>query len=170
MTYILAIVVSVLFLLADRVTKFVVATNMELFESAPFIPGFMEFRYIHNTGGAWGIMSDKTWVLVLLTSIVMFGCIAFLIRNGKKNPLIFWAICLVLSGGVGNMYDRIFNSGRVIDFLATQFIDFPIFNIADCAVCIGAGLLILHFILEIIREEREKKEQKLSPKDSQTDE
>ena len=157
MTYILAIAVSVLFLVADRVSKYLVDTNMELFDSIPFIPKFLDFYYIHNTGGAWGVFSGKTWLLVVTTAAVMIACIVVLIKNGRKNPLFFWSICLVLSGGVGNMIDRIFNEGKVIDFIRTLFMEFPIFNIADCAVVIGAGLLILHFVLEIIAEEKEKK-------------
>ena len=54
------------------------------------------------------------------------------------------------------MIDRVFNDGKVVDFLRFTFIDFPVFNIADCAVCIGAGLLILYFTLDIIKEQKEK--------------
>lgn len=157
MTYILAVAVSALFLLADRITKYLVVSGMELNESIPFIPKFMDFTYIYNTGGAWGILSGKTWLLVVFTAAVMVLCVVFLIKNGKKNPLLFWSICLILSGGVGNMIDRIFNNGKVIDFLRTLFIDFPIFNIADCAVVIGAGLLILYFIMDIVKEAKSEK-------------
>ena len=157
MTYILAIISSVLFLLADHFTKYIVDTNMELGESIPFIPKFLDFTYIHNTGGAWGILSGKTWLLVVFTAAVMVFCVIFLIRNGFRNPLLFWSVCLVVSGGVGNMIDRIFNEGRVIDFIRTLFMDFPIFNVADCAVVIGAGLLILYFVLDIVKEGKEKK-------------
>ncbi len=166
MTYILAIAVSVLFLLADRITKYLVVSGMSLNESIPFIPEFMDFTYIYNTGGAWGILSGKTWILVLFTAVVMIGCVIFLIKNGKKTPLLFWSVCLILSGGVGNMIDRIFNDGKVIDFLRTLFIDFPIFNIADCAVVIGSGLLILYCILDIVREAKEEKVEKAAQKES----
>ena len=67
-----------------------------------------------------------------------------------------WAGSLIISGGIGNMIDRIFRDGNVIDFLEVKFIDFPIFNIADCGVCIGAGLLILYFIIDMIKENKEK--------------
>ncbi len=165
MTYILAVVVSVLFLLADRFTKYLVVSNMALGDSIPFIPKFMDFTYIHNTGGAWGILSGHTWLLTVSTALLMTVCVIFFIKNGSKNPLLFWAVCFMLSGGIGNMIDRIFNRGRVIDFLRTLFIDFPIFNIADCAVVIGAGLLILYFVLDIIREEKQKKAAKEEPCD-----
>ncbi len=157
MTYYIAIAVSVLFLIADRLTKYIVTTNMALYESVDFIPKFLDFTFIYNTGGAWGILSGKTWLLIIFTAAVMLFCAVFLIKNGRKNPLLFWAICLILSGGVGNMIDRIFNEGRVIDFIRTLFMDFPIFNIADCAVVIGAGLLILYFVLDIIKDARAKR-------------
>lgn len=160
MTYIIAIAVSVLFLVADRFTKYLVESNMALGESVPFIPGFMDFTFIHNEGGAWGILSGKTWLLVVFTAVVMVGCVIFLIKNGRKNPLMFWAVCLILSGGVGNMIDRIFNDGKVIDFFRTLFIEYPIFNVADIAVVIGTGLLILYFLLDLIKEQRAKKAEK----------
>ncbi len=157
MTYYLSIAVSVLFLVADRFTKYLVTANMSLYESVDFIPKFLDFTFIYNTGGAWGVLAGKTWLLILFTAAVMVFCVFFLIKNGKKNPLLFWAICLILSGGVGNMIDRVFNGGRVIDFIRTLFMDFPIFNVADCAVVIGAGLLILYFVLDIIKDARAKK-------------
>jgi signal peptidase II len=73
--------------------------------------------------------------------------------------LLFWAICLVLSGGIGNMIDRIFRSGNVIDFLHFEFWpQFPVFNVADCGIVIGAGLLILHFIIEAVNEYKARKQ------------
>ena len=157
MTYILAIAASVLFLIADRFTKWLVVSNFELYESKPFIPGCLDFTFIYNEGGAWGILSGKTWFLVVFTAIALVACVVLLVKNGRRNPIFFWAVCLIVSGGVGNMYDRIFNDGKVIDFLRTLFVDFPIFNVADCAVVIGAGLLILHFVIDIVKEEKEKK-------------
>ncbi len=161
MTYIFAVIMSALFLLADRFTKYLVTSNMELYESIPFIPKFMDFTYIHNTGGAWGVLGGYTWLLVVTTGLVMLFCLVYLIKNGRKNPLLFWALCLILSGGIGNMIDRIFNEGRVIDFLRTLFIEFPIFNIADCAVVIGAGLLILYFVIDIIKDAKAEKSKKV---------
>ena len=63
--------------------------------------------------------------------------------------LFLWAGSLILSGGIGNLIDRIFRDGKVIDFLHATFINFPIFNVADCAVVIGAGLLIFYFVLDM---------------------
>lgn len=157
-SYILAIIVGVVVLVADQYTKILVAANFELGESSEFIKGILDFTYIHNTGGAWGMLSGYTWLLVSVTLVIMLVCIALLMRYGVKNKLIFWSLILVLAGGVGNMIDRIFRDGEVIDFLHFAFFkSFPVFNIADIAIVVGAGLLMFYFIMGMIKEEKQKK-------------
>lgn len=152
-SYVLAVVCAVLFLAADQITKYFISTNFALGESAEFLNGFIDLVYIHNRGGAWGILQGKTWLLVAITFVMLVVCIWFLIKAGRKNKLFFWAIMLVLSGGIGNMIDRIFRNGNVVDFLHFEFWPtFPIFNVADCAVVIGAGLLLLYFIIDTFKE------------------
>lgn len=157
MSFVLAGVVAALFLVADQLTKYIVMTNMELYQKVDFIDGFMNFTYIHNNGGAWGMLGGYTWLLVAVTALIMVGLIVALIKIGRNSRLFFWAGCLILSGGIGNMIDRIFRDGNVVDFLRVEFIDFPIFNVADCAVVIGAGLLILYFIVDTVKESKQKK-------------
>ena len=83
----------------------------------------------------------------------MIICVALLIKEGFKNKLLFFSVSLILSGGIGNMIDRIFRDGNVVDFIHLHFMPtFPVFNIADCAVCIGACLLLLHFIIDMIKD------------------
>ena len=148
MVYILASVCAVLFLVADQISKHLVASSFQLGESRPVIDGFFDFTYIQNNGGAWGVLSGYTWLLVAMTVVAMLVCFTLLLKANSKRKLLFWSISLILSGGVGNMIDRVFRGGNVVDFIHLQFIEFPIFNIADCAVVIGAGLLLLHFILD----------------------
>ncbi len=164
MAYIIAIIASFLLLIVDQVTKYFVTVNMTLATSSPmpesieFIPGLIDFVYIHNKGGAWGMLQGHTWFLLSVTMIVMLICITMLIKYGLKDKLLFWALSLVLTGGLGNMIDRIFRNGNVVDFIHLHFMpDFPIFNIADCCVVIGAGLLILYFVIDLIKEAKLKK-------------
>ncbi len=164
MTYILAIVCSALFLAADQLSKYYVVNTFTLGETKPAIDGIFDFTYIHNTGGAWGMLSGHTAFLLIFTAVAMALCVYLLVQFGKDNKLLFWAICLVIGGGLGNMIDRLFRGGKVVDFIRVQFIDFPIFNIADCAVVIGGGLLMLCFVLDIVAT---RKQNKLS---EQTDE
>ena len=157
-SYILAVIVGALVLVADQYTKMLVAANLELGVSSEFIKGILDLTYIHNTGGAWGMLSGYTWLLVSVTLVIMLVCIALLMRYGVKNKLIFWSLILVLSGGIGNMIDRIFRDGEVIDFLHFAFWrDFPVFNIADIAIVIGACLLIFYFAMGMIKDEKQKK-------------
>lgn len=157
-SYILAAIVGVAVLVVDQYTKMLVAANFELGQSTEFIKGVIDFTYIHNTGGAWGMLSGYTWLLVSVTLIIMLVCIALLMRYGVKNKLIFWALVLVLAGGVGNMIDRIFRDGEVIDFLHFAFFkSFPVFNIADIAIVIGAGLLMLYFVKGMLDDAKAKK-------------
>lgn len=146
-------------LVCDAITKVYIMSNFSLGESAPFLKGIVEIFYIHNKGAAWGMLSGHTVILLTLTTLVMGFCIFFLCKYAKKSKLLFWAVCLVLAGGLGNMYDRIFRDGNVVDFLHFEFWpDFPIFNVADCGVVIGAGLLILYFIIDTIKECKQKKQ------------
>lgn len=148
----LAIVAAVLLLILDRVTKQQIVANFALGEGCPFLKGLIDIVYVENRGAAWGMFQGETIPLVVITGIVMAGCV-FLLVKYRQNGIFFWAISLVLSGGIGNMIDRIFRGGRVVDFLHFQFWPtFPVFNVADCAVVIGYGLLILYFVLDIIKD------------------
>ncbi len=157
-SYILATITGIVFLVADQFTKVFIQNNFEMAKSYEFLPGIIDITYIHNDGGAWGMLGGYTWLLLSVTIVIMLVCIALLLKYGIKDKLMFWAITLVLSGGVGNMIDRIFRNGNVIDFLHFEFFPtFPVFNVADCAIVIGSGLLMLYFFLGLINDEKKKR-------------
>ncbi len=162
-SYILAVLCGVVVLVADQLTKYYIVNNFEIGGTAEFLKGFIDIIYINNKGGAWGILNGYTWALLSITAIVMVVCFTLLLKLGNKNKILFWAITLVLFGGIGNMIDRIFREGNVVDFLHFEFWPtFPIFNVADCAVVVGAGLLIYYFIYDSIKDAKEKKQRALS--------
>lgn len=168
LTYIAALVCGVLIIGFDQITKYIVTVNMELGDYSEFLSGVIEFYYKHNTGGAWSILSDHPWVLLALTVIAMIICIVLLVKSGTKNKLLFWALTLVISGGMGNLIDRIFRDGKVVDFLHFEFWpQFPVFNVADIAVVIGAGLLILYFVIDTINDYKRKKSPAKADNDEQ---
>ena len=149
---ILALITGALVLVADQLTKNYIVANFTLGESYPAIEGLFEFTYIHNKGGAWGMMNTHPWLLLSLAAIVSVICIMLLVKYKSQSKLMFWALTLVLSGGLGNIIDRVFREHHsVVDFIDVSFIEFPVFNVADCAVCIGAGLLVLFFVIDIIK-------------------
>lgn len=155
LSYILAIIISVLTLLADQYTKYFISSNFRLGEGTNFLKGFIDIVYIHNTGGAWGLLSGSTYILLGLTGVIIAFLIVYFVKYGRKSKLLFWAISLVISGGLGNMIDRVFRGGKVVDFLHFEFYPtFPVFNVADIGVVVGAGLLILYFVLDTLKDIR----------------
>ncbi len=156
---ILAVIFAIMVLAADQYSKFLIISNCILGEQHKFINGILNIIFVENRGAAWGILSGKKWILLCFTVIAMVICIVFLIKMGKKSKLFFWSVSLVLAGGIGNMIDRIFRNGAVIDFLQFDFWQsFPVFNIADCAIVIGGGLLILYLFIDLIKESKNNKE------------
>lgn len=158
-SYILAGVISVLLLIIDQLSKIIITANCSLGENSTLLKGVLNFYYIHNNGGAWGILSGHTGLLIVITVIIMVACIAWLVVYARKNKVLFWSVCLIMSGGIGNMIDRIFRSGNVVDFLQFGFWqDFPIFNIADCGIVVGCGLLVLYFVIDIVNDIKRKRD------------
>lgn len=158
-SYILAIVSGLAILGIDQYTKVLMAAFLaDKPNGTGFIPGFIDLILTYNGGGAWGMLSGHTWLLLAVTIIIMLICIAMLMRVGFKNKLMFWSICLILGGGLGNMLDRIFRGGYVTDFLHFEFMpSFPVFNVADIGIVCGAGLLIVYFLRDAVNDVRRKR-------------
>ena len=164
-SFILAAVCTVIIVGIDRFTKYLIAANYSLGESTTFIKGVLNITYVQNRGVAWGMMSGKTFIIILLTAAVMIFCVAAMIKAKNRSKLLFWALQLVIAGGIGNTIDRLFNKGVVVDFLQFDFWrQFPVFNIADCAIVIGGGMLVLYFILDCVNEYRQKKQSPEHPR------
>ena len=158
---ILAFLCGVLVLAFDQLTKYYIISNFSLGESCGFIKGLIDIVYIHNEGAAWGMLSGKTWILICFTALAMIFCGYCFVKYGRNNKLMLWGLTLVVSGGIGNLIDRVFRDGKVIDFLHFEFWpQFPVFNVADCAIVVGVGLLILYFVLDTVNEVKLKKAEK----------
>ncbi len=156
MYILLPIFFGLLMIGADLLTKYWIVTHMALEQSNTIIPGFLNFTYIHNTGAVFGILPDQRWLLIAITAIILVVCIGLLIKTGFKSKLMAWAICLVVAGGVGNLIDRI-QRGYVVDFIDVKFMDFYVFNVADCCVVIGALLILLYFVVDTLKEHHKLK-------------
>lgn len=143
--------VSLIILVVDQLSKIAAANNLIGAGTVGVIPYIINFVYVENRGGAWGILSSHRLALIVITLAVIAICIVLLFKYCNGKPLLFWAVSLVVTGGVGNMIDRLIR-GYVIDFLQFDFYKtFPVFNIADIAVVTGCGLMILYFILDTVK-------------------
>lgn len=145
----------------DRLTKWAVVTNMEPSDTIHLIKigdaEVLNLYYTLNNGAAFSKLSGKTLFLIIITSAVILWLLFLMIAKKVHRPVYLASISLILGGGIGNLIDRIFNNGLVVDFIDVRIINFPIFNFADiCAVC-GAGLLLLTVVIDEIREHKRKK-------------
>ena len=122
------------------------------------IPGILNFTYVENRGMAFGMLSDHRWVFMVLSTVGIIAMAAYLYFF-VKTKLGRVALSLVIGGGIGNMIDRVAYGFVVdfIDFCALGELWVWVFNVADAAVCVGAGLFILDLILETVRELKKQK-------------
>lgn len=134
----------------DQITKRLILSTVKVDGPVEFLFDLFQLRYVENTGAAFSSFSDSTLFLTVFTAAVIVACL-FVILMRKVKPL-FPNVCLVLivSGGIGNLIDRILY-GFVVDFIEPLFVDFAVFNFADCCITVGVFMLIGYEIYEIIR-------------------
>ena len=124
----------------DWLTKYWIQTSMALNDTIPVIDGIFHITYIHNYGAAFSILQGKQSFLLIVTGIAMTAILAYMVIGQIKKkaaPMELWSLALILAGGIGNFIDRV-RFGYVVDFF--DFRIWPIFNVADIAVCCGCGL------------------------------
>ena len=165
MTYLIALIVSVGMVVVDQLSKNYIVAHFVEHQSLPVIDGVFEINYIRNYGAAFGIFTEQPWIFLSITTIVLLVCVSLLIKKTFRSRMMHWALFLVLAGGVGNMIDRIFRVGEdgaryVVDFLYFKLIDFPIFNVADCCVVVGAALIVLYFLMDTVKDFKKSRRQK----------
>lgn len=141
-------VVAAVVIALDQWTKHLVQGALPLNgPSTPLIPGLLYFTYVHNQGSAFGQMQGAGRFLVLAALVAIVGILSYrsrLLRQGDPiHPLLVWGLALPLGGAVGNMIDRAL-MGHVVDFI--DFRVWPIFNVADTAISLGALSLALFFL------------------------
>ena len=129
----------------DQLTKYIAASNLPI-DASPDVKlweGVLHFRCISNDGAAFGMLDEHRWVFMSVSTVVIIGMLAFMVWKRRSiPPALGIAISLVISGGIGNMIDRV-ALGYVVDFIYFVPIDFPCFNVADSFVCIGAAVMFV---------------------------
>lgn len=127
-------------MLLDQLSKLIVLRTMEQGQSIPIINNIFHLTYIQNPGAAFGLLAYRTAFFIVTTLAIVLGIIIFYRRLGKKRGIFPVAMGLVVGGALGNLIDRL-RYGKVVDFF--DFRVWPVFNIADTAIVVGAGLLVL---------------------------
>lgn len=130
----------------DRITKALALKHLATGSVKTLLPGILSFAYVENRGMAFGMASGMVWLLIVLTAAVLAILAFYLIRHPEEPKLLRTGLWFVMGGGLGNLYDRI-AYGYVVDFIRTDFIDFPVFNVADIFVCVGAAMVVLAVLM-----------------------
>lgn len=149
----LAFIITALIAFADQVTKqLIMNSGIALGENVDFIPWFVNITYVKNDGAAWGILDDARWVFMSLSTVAMIAIVYILIKYRRRHVVLEIGLAFVLGGGIGNMIDRVIY-GSVTDFLHFTSENFPIlnrsfpvFNVADIFVTVGAFVLIFYLV------------------------
>lgn len=153
----ISMVLIVLFgVLLDQLSKILVVSNLDyIMENEPIvlIKHLINLTYTENRGAAFGMLDDHRWIFMTVSIIAIIGMAIYLFGFSKEGWTFQIGLSLIISGGIGNMIDRL-ALGYVVDMLEFDFMEFAIFNVADSFVCIGAGLVILMLIIELIRESK----------------
>ncbi len=155
--HISCMIMIVLIIAFDQITKYFASLKLADGSVAKFIPGVVQFKYAENTGMAFSMLSGARWVFIALTVVVCVGVFYYLISNRCKSLWLYWSLGVILSGGIGNLIDRI-KFGYVVDFIEPTFVNFAIFNIADCAVTCGAVVLVGYLLYDAFKDVKKPKE------------
>jgi signal peptidase II len=138
-------ILCALILVLDRLTKIWAVEALDGKGFVDFIKGFINLVYVENKGVAFGMLSDKLYVMLPITVVVIGICIFVFLKYKGESKVFDYAMLLIIAGAVGNIMDKL-TRGFVVDFLNFEFMDFPVFNVADISVCTGAGLLIIYIL------------------------
>lgn len=147
--FILPMVIVALLTAIDQLTKAIVAGSFTVYESRDVIKNVFSFTYVQNKGIAWGMLSGKKMLFLIVTAIVLVLCFYVYYNIADNKKFRFMRVCLLflIAGAIGNMIDRI-KLGYVIDFFSFDLINFPVFNVADIYVVCS---MILIFILVLFK-------------------
>ncbi|HEL1619581.1 TPA: signal peptidase II [Streptococcus suis] len=131
----------------DQLVKAWTVANIALDTVEPFLPGFMSLAYLRNYGAAWSILQNQQWFFTIVTIVAVTGLIWYYIKQVKGNIWTLFSLSLMIAGALGNFIDRI-RLGYVVDMFHLDFINFPVFNVADICLSVGVGILFICIMKE----------------------
>ena len=138
-----AILAAVLVAL-DQLVKYLVVQNIPLGEHVPFLPYLLDLTYVQNTGAAFSLFSDHTWILALISLVMSVLLVIAVWKPLFRHPFGRTALALLLAGAVGNI-DRALQ-GYVVDMFHVLFMEFAVFNVADICVVVGGFAAVVYYL------------------------
>ena len=153
-------ILTVVLVAIDQLVKYLVLQNIALGEHVPFIPYILDLTYVQNTGAAFSMINQHTWLLTVV-SLVMSVVLAVAIwKNFFRHPLGKVTLTLLLGGAIGNLIDRAFR-GFVVDMFNVLFMEFAVFNVADICVVVGGIAAGVYYAILMDKLEGRKEEEEL---------
>lgn len=152
--------IAVAIILLDQATKQVIVRALRLGQGVPIIPGFFDIVFVMNPGAAFSFLAtlpdsvrNPFFIIVSVTAVILI--IVYHTRHLQQHALASLSLSLILGGAVGNLIDRL-RYGMVVDFLLVHVYQYhwPAFNVADSAISVGVGLMLLDMLLDWHRERR----------------
>ena len=134
---------AALIVVLDQVTKYLTVANIPLGTAIPAIPGLFQLTYLRNTGMAFSMLEGGRWFFLIMTAAAFVFMGIVLKKKWITHPTGLWAVASIAGGAIGNLIDRI-RLGYVIDMIEVTFMEFAVFNVADCFVVCGAILLVIY--------------------------
>ena len=152
------VLISALIVVLDQWYKALVVRQLgRVGASASFLPGILKLTLVHNTGASWGILSGQTTLLLIVTALVCLGILCAMLLDKPAAPLGKLSFAFILGGAVGNALDR-YLLGYVVDMFELEFMSFPVFNVADSFITVGAVLLCVWVLMDEKKSRLERQE------------
>lgn len=159
MSVILSVIICAVLVGIDQVAKFFVVNYLKPVEYYNVLDGILRLRYVENSGAVFGSFAAHTLLLTVFSIILLAITVYFLVTNKSKSKFVNFCLLLMISGGVGNIIDRI-RLHYVVDYIEFLFVDFAVFNFADSLITVGAAMLIVYLIIDIIKDYKKGKNYK----------
>lgn len=148
------LILTLAFIAIDQITKALTVNYIPYEKSIGIIKGVVSLSYIKNPGAAWGIFAGGRWFFIIFTALILIALTVIMIKKKTENKIFNYSISLIYAGAIGNFLDRIFRGGMVVDMIKLDFINFPIFNFADCCVVVGTILLCIYILFYFDKEKK----------------
>lgn len=166
MIALIAIIIGIIGL--DQLTKWLAVIFLQGIPTFPLWEEVLHFTYVENPGMAFGMMQNNRWVFMVFSSVAIVGLSVYLFRFRPGSRWMQVSLAMIIGGGIGNMIDRV-ALGYVIDFIDFTLIDFAVFNVADSFVCVGAGMVIVYLIADIVKDLKKSKAKVSTEEDTEQD-
>lgn len=148
-------IIAMILIGLDQLSKYLTVQEIALGEVVSLVPNVLSLTYIRNSGAAWSILEDQMILFYVITVVVVGALIYFLHTEGKRSPIASTGIAFIMGGAIGNFIDRL-HLKYVIDMIRLEFINFPIFNVADMALTIGVIILIGYIVYDELVKKKVK--------------